>query len=222
MPSTADELFAAIDDGDVEAVRAMLASDPVLASARDDAGVSALMRARYRSDRGLTEAVHAHAAELDVFESASFGDLDRLTELWAYDPASVATYSPDGFTPLHLAAFFGQAEAASFLLDRGADVDAAGTGWMSGTALHSAASARHADVVQVLVDAGADPNARQSGGWTPLHAAAKNGDDKSVRSLLAAGADPAVTNDDGQDALSLAVEGGATITIALLKGALGR
>ena len=133
------------------------------------------MRARYRMDKDLIQAVHEHVDELDIFEASTFGDLDRLTELLAYDPASVVERSGDGFTALHFAAFFGGPEVTSFLVTRGSQVDAHGTGWMTGTPLHSAASSDHVDVARVLLDAGASPDARQSGGWTPLHAAAQNG-----------------------------------------------
>ena len=57
MASTEDDLFAAIEAGDVDGVRALLEEQPGLATARDDDGVSALMRARYRIDRGLVAAV---------------------------------------------------------------------------------------------------------------------------------------------------------------------
>jgi len=43
-----------------------------------------------------------------------------LTELLAEDPELVDAMSGDGFTPLHLAAFFGQADAVRLLLARGA------------------------------------------------------------------------------------------------------
>ena len=140
MASTSDGLFAAIEAGDVARVRAMLDDDPSLASARDAEGVSALMRARYRLDRAMIEAVQSRVTQMDLFESASAGDLDRLTELLAYDPASVDGRSADGFTALHFAAFFGRPDAARLLVNHAADVDAHGTGWMIGTPLHSAAS----------------------------------------------------------------------------------
>ena len=79
----------------------------------------------------------------------------------------VTTYSADGFTALHLAAFFGRPDAVRFLLDRGADVDAPGRGWMTGTPLHSAASARQTEVVAVLLDAGADRRATVRLGLDP-------------------------------------------------------
>ena len=204
MASTSGDLFGLIETGDVDAVRALLAEQPWLAAERDDEGVSPLLRALYRMDNGMVEVVHAHVDRLNVFEAATFGDLDRLTELLAEDPELVDAMSGDGFTPLHLAAFFGQADAVRLLLARGASVDRNGTGWMTGTPLHAAASGSHATVVRMLLDAGADPNNRQRHGYTPLHSAAANGDLDSVELLLDAGADPAWANDDGDTALMLA------------------
>jgi ankyrin repeat protein len=220
MASTQEELFDAIDAGDVAAVRTILEADPAAATSRDAQGVSALMRARYRFDRVLVAAVFDRVDELDVFEAASFGDLDRLTLLLETDPGAATAYAGDGFTALHFAAFFGQPDAAGILLAHGAEVDALGRGWMTGTALHSAASRARADAVEILLDAGANPDARQSAGWTPLHSAAHNGDAASVTLLLAAGADPTATNDEGRSVLDLATEKGDTATIERIRTAL--
>jgi ankyrin repeat protein len=221
VPNTRDELLAAIDAGDAAQVRAIVDADPRLAMVRDDDGVSALMRTRYRSDQAMVEALLPSAGDLDVFEAVTFGELDRVTELWIFDPAIVAARSGDGFTPLHLAAFFGQTEALGFLLERGAEVDAVGTGWMTGTPLHAAASGRHAEAIARLLSAGARPDVRQAGGWTPLHAAAMNGDERSTRLLLDAGADPAVVNDEGVGAAVLAERSGNADVIAMIAGEPG-
>lgn len=205
---SSEDLFAAIDAGDAEAVGSLVATDPRLAAARDTGGVSALMRARYRSDQACAQAILTALPDLDVFEAAAFGDLDRLTTVLQVDPAAATSFSGDGFTPLHLAAFFGKREAVVLLLARGADVDARGRGWMTGTPLHSAASASHADVVALLLDAGAEPDARQTHGWTPLHAAARNGNLELVELLLGRDADPGAMNDEGASVLDLAEEGG--------------
>jgi uncharacterized protein len=219
VASTREDLFAAIDAGDAEAVRGLVASDPSVASARDAEGVSALMRARYRSDCAVMDALRTAAGDLDVIEAAAYGDLDRLRTL-LHGAGIARAVSADGFTPLHIAAFFGRADAAELLLASGADPNARGLGWMTGTPLHSAASARHAEIVRMLVDAGADPNATQSGGWTPLHSAAHNGDPTSVQLLLAAGADPSAINEEGRSVLSLAEERGDPATVADLRAAL--
>jgi ankyrin repeat protein len=221
VASTRDELFSAIDANDAERVRASIAADPSLTSARDDDGVSALLHARYRSAREIVELLRARVSELDLFEASALGDVDRVTELVASNPAAVADRSTDGFTPLHLAAYFGKTDVVRALLDGGADRDALGTGWMRGTALHSAVSARHADVVAILLDGGADPNARQAGGWTPLHGAAHNGDHGTTELLLAHGADPSAVDDDGRSALDHANERGDASTIAAIRAAIG-
>jgi ankyrin repeat protein len=220
MASTSDELFEAIGAGDAGRVDAMLDADPALAIARDESGVSPLMRALYRFDKGLIESVKKRVGAFDLFEAAAFGDLDRLTELLSDEPSLASSYSGDGFTALHFAAFFGRYEAAALLVDRGAEVDAFGRGWMTGTPMHSAVSRKHADVVRILLDAGANPNVRQSAGWTPLHAAAMNGDLTSVELLLAAGADPTATNEEGRSVTDLANESGDDATAERIRSAL--
>ncbi len=215
MASTSTELFAAIDAGNRDRVRALLEDDPTLAEARAADGVSALMHARYRRDRDLVAIIRAHVTALDMFEAAALDDAAQLADALVADP-SLTARSADGFTPLHLAAFFGSVEATALLLSRGAAVDAAATGWMTGTPLHGAAAGRHLDVGLLLLDAGANPNARQSGGWTALHAAAANGDAAFVRTLLARGADPETKSDDGRTPASLARDGGDADTIAAL------
>lgn len=220
MASTGDELFRAIESGNGDTVRKLLAEEPGLASARDEHGVSALMRAVYRFDAGTIEPISERVGDLDVFEAAALGEVDRLRRLLDGEPALVTSYSGDGFTALHFAAFFGHAAAVDLLLERGAEVDAFGRGWMTGTALHSAVSREGAAIAKRLLDAGANPNVRQSAGWTPLHAAAHNGDLASLDLLLAAGADPTATNDEGRSVLQLAEERGDAVTTERVLAAL--
>jgi ankyrin repeat protein len=220
MASTSDDLFAAVEAGDAGGVEAILDADPPVASARDASGVSALMRAIYRFDVDMVEMLRTRVEGLDVFEAAALGDVDRLEELLVAEPSLATAYSGDGFTALHFAAFFGVQGAAARLIEHGAEVDAFGRGWMTGTALHSAVSRLQSDVVRVLLAAGANPNLRQSAGWTPLHAAAMNGDLASVELLLAAGADPAATNDEGRSVSDLAHERGDDATKERITSAL--
>jgi ankyrin repeat protein len=220
MTSTPDELFEAIEAGDVGGVDAILDADPNRATARDSTGVSALMRALYRFDKALVDTVKRRVGALDVFEAAAFGDVDRLTVVLGDEPSLANSYAGDGFTALHFAAFFGRYEAAALLIERGAEVDAFGRGWMTGTAMHSAVSRLQSDVVRILLEAGANPNVRQSAGWTPLHSAAANGDLASVDLLLDAGADPTATNDEGRRVIDLANESGDEATAGRIRSAL--
>jgi ankyrin repeat protein len=220
MPTTdAPTLFAAIDAGDSGAVAAALETDPGLAAARDADGVSATMHALYRGRRDVAETIAAALPELDVFEAAALGWLDRLAVLLATEPALATARSADGFTALHYPAFFGVGDAAAAsraLLAAGSDVNARSENGLSVLPIHSATAGNHDDVVAVLVDAGADVNATQRHGWTPLHGAAQNGSLASVERLLAAGADPAARNDDGTSAIDLARAAGHEAIVARL------
>jgi uncharacterized protein len=144
--------------------------------------VSAILEALYRGDREAAREAAA-GAELDVLEAAAMGAADRLQELVALDGQLVALRSPDGFTALHYAAFFGTADAARVLLEHGADPSAVAENDMRVQPLHSAAAVDANDTARLLLDAGADPNAEQEGGVRPIDAAVHNGNDE-LRDLL--------------------------------------
>ena len=214
-----DALFAAIDAGDADLVASALGTDPTLATARDADRVSATMHALYRGRPDLAQTIAAALPELDVFEAAALGRVDRLAALLLADPALATAQSADGFTALHFPAFFGIGDAATasrLLIAAGADVNARSANSFSVMPLHSAVAGNHDAVVAALIDADADVNATQPHGWTPLLGAARNGSLASVERLLAAGADRAARNDDGSSALDLAQAGGHTAIVARL------
>jgi ankyrin repeat protein len=202
------ELFAAIAAGDEDAVHELLETRPDLAATRNEDGLSPVLHALYNGRQELVEPLLDANPALDAFDAAAVGRARGLEELLDADPELVRAWSPDGFTPLHLASFFGQEDAARLLVERGADVNlVARHATIHVTPLHSAAAGAHAGVVRLLLEHGADPDAAQDGGFTPLHSAARNDDRESVEALLAAGADPARVNDDGQTPAALAGPG---------------
>ncbi len=205
MTDARADLFALIDAGSPHELAALLASEPAAATARDDTGVSALMHALYRGQRESAELLARHVPELDVFEAAGRARPEAVEDLIGRDAAAASSWSPDGFTALHFAAFFGGGGAvARSLLAAGADPNARSRNEMEVMPLHSAAAGGHDDVVAELLAASADPTARQRHGWTPLHAAAEHGDVAMVERLLAAGAEPSAATDDGRTPADLA------------------
>jgi uncharacterized protein len=204
--SNAQKCFQLLASGDVNGVAKLLAEDASTASARDASGVSLLMQALYRGHRDLAKTI-ATKKDLDIFEAAALGKLDRLKEC-CRDRSAVNSFSTDGFTALHFACYFGQPEAARLLIENGAAVEAVASNPTKVMPLHSAASARNLEAARLLLEHGAPINARQQGGWVPIHAAAQNGDRAMVELLLQYGADPRIENDEGKTAAAVAQEKG--------------
>ena len=149
--------------------------------------MSEALQALYAGDGERARELLPADAELTVFEAAAFGRAERLRELLRAEPGLVGAYSDDGFTPLHLAVFGGQAEAARVLIEHGADPDAVSTASIAQvTPLGTAAFVRSAPLVRLLIAAGADPAANDAGA---LRTAEANGDAELVR-LLRAGLAP--------------------------------
>jgi ankyrin repeat protein len=215
------DLYEAIAAGDTDAVTELLAADPTLAGTRHPSGPTPILYALYHREPTLARALAKLSGQLDLAEAAALDEVDRMTELLdGGEPVDGRT--PDGFTPLQLAAYFNAPRAVVLLLWRGADVNGVADNPMRIQPLHAAASARHSGVGRLLLDAGADPDARQQNGYTPLMAAAANGDRAFVRILLASGADPALTNDSGARAVDLAREHGADAVADELEAAADR
>jgi ankyrin repeat protein len=149
--------------------------------------MSELLQAIYRGDQARADELLADDPELDVFEAAAVGRTERLSDLLDEDPSLANAWAEDGFQPLGLASFFGQVDAARFLVERGAEVNSASRNDFKVMPLHSAAATGDPDVryelAKLLLEHGADPNARQQDDFTPLMAAGQQGDER-LRALL--------------------------------------
>ena len=197
-----ENIFSVITQGGLEQLQQSINLDPGLATARDANGVSALMTALYYRKQEMVQYLRGRIPALDLFEASALGEAGRVEQLLR-DGQAVNTYSPDGFTPLHLSVFFNQPACARFLLAHGAAVNAVAANPSRVQPLHSATACRSLELVRLLLEHGAEVNARQQGGWTALQAAAKHGGLELVELLLQHGADPDEAADDGQTAKTL-------------------
>ncbi len=216
--SKQQEFFSEIASGHLDNVREALSADQSLVNARNESGISAVLFSLYNGKNEIARLLIDRGARLDLFEAAASGTQERVEQLLHKDPGTINSYSPDGWTALHLAVFFGRVNIVHFLLSKGANIDAPSKNDELVAPLHSAlANPINSAVGQLLIGAGANLNTRQALGYTPLHYAAANGLDQVVRSLLAHGVESNIKNHEGKTAYDLAVECGKTFTASLLK-----
>jgi ankyrin repeat protein len=184
-------LFEALQKGEAERVAELLREHPGWVDARNDEGDTPLLVAVYAGRRDLSDLLLRAGAGIDVFEAAAAGLTGRVAELLDEDPSRARAYSHDGWTPLHLASFFGHREVAALLLERGAAIDARSRSRRfarENTPLHAAAANRQTAVAELLLERGADVNARDGSGFTPLGLAANSRNDLLILMLLERGA----------------------------------
>jgi ankyrin repeat protein len=104
-------------------------------------------------------------------------------------------------TPLHLASYKGELEAARLLLQWGADVDVQINGQ---TPLHHASLGGYCEIMKLLLDHGADVMARDNEHSTALHLAAFEGRVCATRLLLEHGSKVHVQKNKGETPFQVA------------------
>lgn len=142
------------------------------------------------------------------YTAAVEGNVARMTEVLGTHPDLLNSPDRDGWTALHLAAYFGRLEAVRFLLNKGAVVRGVSKNARAATTLHTALSARRTEIATLLLERGADLEATAAEGNTPLHAAAEAGSPEAVELLVGRGANVNPRRNDGATPLTIALKAG--------------
>ena len=145
-------------------------------------------------------------AQVGIFAAAAKGQTDELRSLVEEDPGLVNTHSPEGFTPLGLAVFFGHPETVDALLAAGADVNLTSRESMKMPPLGSAMAVQRNDIARTLIEHGANVNGKATNDLTALHTAAARGNVEAAKLLLEHGADVNAASTDGKTPLTYAQE----------------
>jgi uncharacterized protein len=211
-----DEFLEAIQKADLPKVNQLLGTNPTLANSKTKNGISAILLALYHGHQDIARTIAAKKRDMDIFELSALGNLDQVKKLIGSSPLLVNSFSPDGFTPLALAAYLGQKEVVEYLILKGANVNAIAKNATGFTALTGAIANNHTEISKLLVKRGADVNHRYEGGWSPLMEASQNGNADLVSFLLEKGADPGARTKDGKTAASFAREKNHTRVVEVL------
>jgi ankyrin repeat protein len=225
--STSEEFVKAVSARDLTTVKSMLDVDPALANATNPHGVSVTLMALFAIPKGnevfldpksndVLQAVLARKPKFGIFEVAAFGTADQLEAELKADPKRVAERTSFGWTPLHIAAFAGNAATAELLINRGADVNSRAESKFRNTPLQTALLSGQYATAKLLLEHGADAWVRQAEGITPMHEAAQSGREDLVKLLISHGAEITSRADDGSTPLDLAKKAKHDNVVALL------
>lgn len=151
----------------------MLEQNPELAEEIREDGISACLVALYYGHKDLAEQIASAKSELTIFEAAAFGRVAELERMITAE--NICSFSPDGFQPLHLAAYFGRNEAVRLLLSARAPINEHSKNPLRVTPLHSALANQHETIVRELIVEGADVNAVSGNGLAPMQYVVESG-----------------------------------------------
>ncbi|KAJ3195221.1 hypothetical protein HK101_000815 [Irineochytrium annulatum] len=201
--NTIKDIFDAVSSNNLEAVKRLLQSEPVLTmKSGDNRSVLhiAVQRSTLRIVQEVVLACPALIMALDgkgntpLFEAVELEKKDIVKYLLA-EGADVKARNLNKQTPLHLAANLKSSDVASMLLDAKPDLDAVDL--RHETPLLIAAKQDGHRVMAELLRRGADVNTSDDDGITPIILACQKGDDKMFGLLLGSKASLKHTTTDG-------------------------
>lgn len=164
-----DSLYAAAGRGHLLVIKLLL-----------ERGANIDHHSQFKDETPLHGAVYGHQLEV-VVELVERG-------------ANVALCDKQGYTPLHVSAFFGYTEIADYLLSHGADLHAKIGPGLDGplngsNALHLATILNHLDFVNLLLEKTAKVDTSGPRGVRAIHLAAQEGSVGALLRLIHGGAD---------------------------------
>lgn len=207
-------LGMAAKSGNVDLMKALLATDKVELNSTDNVGRTPLMHAatsknaeavRLLLDAGVDITTRDNLGNTALSWGAWLGNAQTVQELLdkGSDVEIVSTIT--GWTPLMLAAAFGEPGAVEALIKAHANLESADM-LEGATPLIHAARTGQPESLRLLIKAGANLEMPDRNGLTPLLSCAKNsgGDAEKLKILIDAGANIRAKDNRGLNALDLA------------------
>ena len=218
----------AIEDHDVDAVKALIASGLSTETPIDygEHKITPLIKAAWEGDEEIVKALLAAEAKVnakasDTGETALINAVSNkftpLVKILLDAGADVAVKNRFDFNALNIAVAANNQELAALLLDHGANVE---TETSMLTPLMFAASAGNVDMIRFLAKRGAKVNhGAKEGGQTALLSAIYGGKPEAVQALVDLKADVNAKMKDGPTPLQAAMKGDQDDIVKILKAA---
>lgn len=197
-----------IETGNFQDLDLLLSRQPELAVEKTSHDISPLLLACYYQKEQIVRVILKYLKTISIHEACAAGLTEQVASMVSQNPASTEELSDHGFSPLGIAAHFGQENIVRILLTNGADPDFPSQNGYNVYPIHAALGANNNNIVKMLIEAGAEVNVVQSSRITPLHLAAQQGNIDIIILLLENGADISIQTDIGQTPSELAAERG--------------
>ncbi|XP_052823402.1 uncharacterized protein LOC106871604 isoform X31 [Octopus bimaculoides] len=150
-------------------------------------------------------ALHIAAKKDDIGSANLLLQNDHNADSSTKSGGLVNDTTKSGFTPLHIAAHYGNVNVGTLLIQKGADVNYKAKNNI--TPLHVASRWGKSNMVILLLDHDATIEERTRDGLTPLHCAARSGHENVVDLLLERGAPFSAKTKNGLTPLHMAAQG---------------
>ncbi len=223
LPLQGQDIFAAVDSGDVTLVDRILSEDPSQLNARDEDGMTPLLLAISRRhpelavwllDRG-GDPMERNDNCLTPLHYAALRGYPELIERFVALGIDVNVQTRASSTPLLHASGYGQFAATERLLELGADTELAND-YGRTPLLNVARESGDADMARLLVEHGANVDALDVFDDSPIVLAAWRGFGSIVNLLIDHNADIPVTGSRGLQLIRYAAERGLDRLMGLL------
>ncbi|XP_037619699.1 ankyrin-3 isoform X6 [Sebastes umbrosus] len=212
-------LYMAAQENHLEVVRFMLENDGNQSIATEDGftplaialqqghnSVVSLLLEHDTKGKVRLPALHIAARKDDTKSAALLLQNDHNADVQSKMMVNRTTENgKSGFTPLHIAAHYGNVNVSTLLMNRGAAVDFTARNGI--TPLHVASKRGNTNMVALLLDRGGQIDAKTKDGLTPLHCAARSGHDPAVEILLERGAPILARTKNGLSPLHMSAQG---------------